>query len=168
MRTPDITSRLVTTLFFISINSWPVLAQSAIEHHVWQDSRNFEPMSRTAMAITGDIGLSGNRSFAEAGSTMQISFGGGEPVDLVSEGASWRQWSVAGDKETAEVFRLARDPGELLNGNSLCGDDARYLVFFESWLGSGQMLEVAVFDSKKPPFDINSDGLCATFSYVVD
>ena len=120
------------------------------------------------MAITGDIGLSGNASFAEVGSTMQISFGAGEPVDLVSEGASWRQWSVAGDKQTAEVFRLARDPGELLNGNTLCGDEARYLVFSESWLGGGQTLEVAAFDSKKRPFDINSDGICATFTYVVD
>ena len=121
------------------------------------------------MAITGAIRLSGNPDFAEVGSTMQISFDRGEPIGLVSEGASWREWSVAGGKQTTELFRLSRDPGELLNGNTLCGDNVRYLVFSEGdVLGETRLLEVAVFDSDTPPFDINSDGLCATFTYVVD
>lgn len=156
---------VLTVVTFVTT---PSLAQSAIEHHVWQDSRTFVALSQTAISITGDIGLSGNPSFAEVGSVMQISFGAGDPVELVSEGASWRQWGVSGDKQTAEVFRLAQDPGELLNGTKLCGNGARYLVFSESWLGGGQILEVAVFDGDVPPFDINSDDLCSTFSYLVD
>lgn len=157
------------SLTIVAFAPAPLLAQSAIEHHVWQDSRIFEAMSRTAMAITGEIALSGNPAFAEVGSTMQISFDGGDLIDLISEGASWREWSVTGGKQTAEVFRLAQDPGELLNGNTICGDRTRYLVFSEGWMPGGtQILEVAAFDTKTPPFDINSDGLCATFTYVVE
>ena len=146
-----------------------VLAQSAPEHHAWQDLGAFEPMSRTAIAITGTITLSGNPSFAEVGSTMQISFNGGPPINLVSEGASWREWSLNGGLQTAEVFRLASDPGPLINGNTICSDTARYMVFSEAnTFGIGNTLQVAAFDRKKPPFDINSDGLCGTFSYVVE
>ena len=104
----------------------PVVGQSAVEHHIWQDQGTFEPMSRTAIAIAGAIRLSGNPSFAEVGSTMKISFNGGEPIELSSVGASWREWSVNGETQTAEVFRLASDPGTLRNGNALCGDPVRY------------------------------------------
>jgi hypothetical protein len=156
----------VTVAFIAS--SLSVTGQSAIEHHMWQDQRTFEPMSRTAMAITGAIALSGNQSFGEVGSTTEISFDGGEPIELTSMGASWRAWNVTGEAQTAEVFRLASDPGILLNGNTLCGDPARYIVFSEgSSYGGDLMLEVAVFSSKKPPFDINSEGLCATFNYLM-
>ncbi|TJV49885.1 MAG: hypothetical protein E5Y01_21925 [Mesorhizobium sp.] len=99
------------------------LAQSAIEHHVWQDKRKFEPYSRTAKAITGTIRLSGNPDFATPGSKMAITFGNGKKIGLTSVGASWRQWDETNDKKsTAEVFKLSRDPGALKNGNTLCGD----------------------------------------------
>ncbi|MET3897009.1 hypothetical protein ABIB57_000946 [Devosia sp. UYZn731] len=148
--------------------SLPVVGQSAVEHHIWQDQSTFKPMSRTAIAITGAIALTGNPSFAEVGSTTKISFDGGEPIELSSVGASWRQWSLNGETRTAEVFRLASDPGTLRNGNALCGDPVRYLVFSEgSVFGGDQVLEIAMFSSKKAPFDINSEGLCATFSYLV-
>lgn len=100
---------------------------------------------------------------------MQISFNDGPPITLVSEGASWREWSLNGGLQTAEVFRLVRDPGPLQNGNTICNDTARYVVFSESdTLGIGRTLEVAAFDGKRPPFDINSDGLCGTFSYDLE
>jgi hypothetical protein len=35
------------------------VAQSASEHHVWQDARGFDPFSRTAQTVTGKIVLSG-------------------------------------------------------------------------------------------------------------
>lgn len=101
----------------------PVLAQSATEHHVWQDKRKFVPYSRTAESITGPIRLSENRDFAGPGSKMTITFVNGKKVDLTSVGASWRQWDETDDKKaTAEVFKLSRDPGALRNGNTLCGD----------------------------------------------
>jgi hypothetical protein len=150
-----------------------VFAQSAIERHVWQDARSFAPYSRTAAAITGEIALSGNDAFATEGSTMSISFGNGASVDLTSEGASWRTWDVGGQgKQTAEVFRLSDDPGSLQNGNTLCGDgdsaQGLFAVFHEqSLFGGDPTMTMAVFQSVEPPFDINSPGLCGTFTYEI-
>ncbi|MBE1711180.1 MULTISPECIES: hypothetical protein [Mesorhizobium] len=149
----------------------PVLAQSATEHHVWQDKRKFEPYSRTAESITGTIRLSGNPDFAAPGSKMAITFGNGKKVGLTSMGASWRQWDeTSGSKATAEVFKLSSDPGALRNGNTLCGDPksepARYVVFLEkSSYGASPLLGMAVFASKDAPRDINSPNLCGTFNY---
>lgn len=152
----------------------PVLAQSATEHHVWQDKRNFRPYSRTAESITGTIRLSGNPDFASPGSKMTITFEGGEKVGLTSVSASWRQWDETDDKKaTAEVFKMSRDPGTLKNGNTLCGDPksdpARYVVFLEkSSSGDSALLGMAVFGSKRAPHDIHSQGLCGTFNFSTD
>lgn len=146
------------------------MAQSAVEHHVWQDRGLYEPISSTARAITGAIVLWGNPDFAEPGSELRITFEAGPSIGLVSEGASWREWSLSGGKQTAEVFRIDEDPGELLNGNTLCGEDdtAGYLVFLEGEMMGGRSLQLAVFSGDEPPFDINSDGLCGTFSYGIE
>ncbi len=125
------------------------------------------------MAITGEIALSGNEAFATEGSTMSMSFGNGASVDLTSEGASWRTWNFGGQgKQTAEVFRLSDDPGSLQNGNTLCGegdpDRDLYAIFYEqSLFGGDPTLTMAVFQSIEPPFDINSSGLCGTFTYEI-
>ena len=68
-------------------------SQSAIEHHVWQDHRKFEAFSRTAVAITGSINLSGNSFFAKPGSTMKMTFANGKSVKLTLVLAAWRHWS---------------------------------------------------------------------------
>lgn len=152
-----------------SIATGPILAQSAIEHHVWQDARKFEPYSRTAESITGAIRLSGNKQFATPGSKMTITFGTGKKAQLTSVGASWRQWDdVDGERVTAEVFKLDKDPGTLLNRNTLCGKAAKYLVFHESLSFGVSLLGVAVFEGSKEPEDINSPGLCSTFNYSTD
>lgn len=160
---------LVAFALAASVVAGPVFALSAIEHHVWQDSRKFEAYSRTAESITGDIKLSGNPKFASPGSKMAITFANGKKAQLTSVGASWRQWSDIDDKKvTAEVFKLAKDPGTLLNGNTLCGKAARYIVFHESSSFGASLLGVAVFEGSKEPKDINSPGLCGTFNYSVD
>jgi hypothetical protein len=146
-------------------------AQSAIEHHVWQDRGLYEPIGSTARAITGALVLWGNPEFGEPGSELRLTFEAGSSIDVVSEGASWREWSLSGGKQTAEVFQIDQDPGELLNGNTLCGgeDAAGYMVFFEEeMMGGGRSLQLAVFSVDEPPFDINSDGLCGTFSYGIE
>jgi hypothetical protein len=148
--------------------------QAAIERHVWQDKRSFEPMSRTAQAITGPIKLSGNPQFATLGSKMTITFGNGKSAKLTAAGASWRQWSDADSgKVTAEVFRMDSDPGKLEHGNTLCGgvakNRARYVVFHEDLLlGQTPILGLAVFESRKIPNDITSPGLCGTFSFYAE
>lgn len=35
-------------------------------------------------------------------------------------------------------------------------------------MGGGRSLQTAVFSGDEPPADINSDGLCGTFSYGID
>ena len=151
-----------------------VLGQSTSERHVWQDARYFGPYSRTATAITGPIKLSGNPEFATAGSRMILQFANGTSVELISEGASYRSWNYASDgKQTAEVFRAASPPDELLNGNRICGgppsDLPIYFVFHESRSYSNSLLlNLAVFQSDSVPVDINSEGLCGTFSYDVE
>ncbi|MGR9231163.1 hypothetical protein ACU8MG_06200 [Rhizobium leguminosarum] len=150
----------------------PVWAQSATEHHAWQNKRKFKPYSRTAESITGAIRLSGNPNFASRGSKMTITFENGKDVELGSVGASWRQWDETDDKmATAEVFKMSRDPGALKNGNTLCAKSgsARYIVFLEKLsFGNTPLLGMAVFGSKKAPHDINSQGLCGTFNYSTD
>jgi hypothetical protein len=147
-------------------------AQSSIERHVWQDARSFAPISRTASAITGAITLSGNPEFATEGSSTGLIFGDDAAVNLTSQDASWRTWDVGGQgKQTAEVFRLSDDPGPLQNGNTLCGGgnpEPLYAVFYEqSLFGGDPTLTMAVFQSIEPPFDINSSGLCGTFTYEI-
>lgn len=150
------------------------MGQAALEHHVWQDKRSFEPMSRTAQAITGPIKLSGNSHFATPGSKMTITFGNGNSAALTAVGASWREWNDADHgKVTAEAFRLDHDPGKLEQGNTLCGgptkNRARYIVFYEDLLlGQTPLLSVAVFQSKNAPTDIHSRSLCGTFSFYTN
>lgn len=165
---------LYWVLMVLALGS-PVSSQSTIEQHVWQEARSFAPISRTADAITGTITLSGNPTFATEDSTMNMSFEKGASVALVSEGAFWRTWVLGSQgKQTAEVFRLTNDPGSLQNGNTLCGKrDAEkklFAVFYEQSLfgGGDPSLTMAVFQSAGPPFNINSPGLCGTFTYAID
>ena len=163
-------------LALILIGSIPcsaVHAQSAIERHVWQDARTFEPMSRTAVAITSAITLSGLPEFGVEGTAMNLTFGSGASVELVSQGAFWRAWDLTGGQQTAEVFELSQDPGPLENGNTLCGEgvpgENLYAVFYEySLFDMSKTLGLAVFQSAEPPFDINSPGLCGTYSFAID
>ncbi|KZY40881.1 hypothetical protein A3731_12500 [Roseovarius sp. HI0049] len=160
---------LRTAAFFAATSAG---AQSAIEHHAWQDAGSFAPISRTAVAITGEITLSGNAEFAVEGSSMEMTFGNGAAVGLTSVGASWRVWDMSGEKSTAEVFKLSGPPGELLNGNMLCGEAAAgenlYAVFLEQRISNlSPVLVLAVFQSVEPPFDIDSAGLCGTYSDAI-
>jgi hypothetical protein len=167
-------NKLLSSCVLMCIVPGTALGQAAPEHHVWQEKRTFEPMSRTAESITGSIKLSGNPHFATPGSKMTITFGNGKTVALTAVEASWREWDeVEPRKVTAEAFHMDSDPGTLENGNSLCGNSAenpaRYIVFYEDLLlDQIPLLSVAVFESKKVPKDINSPGLCGTFNYYAE
>lgn len=57
-------------------------AQSAQESHIWQYRATFQPLSRTAVAITGPISLSGNTEFAVAGRKADRPRGGRRRICL--------------------------------------------------------------------------------------
>lgn len=162
----ECSTKLSATCLIVCLMPHLAMGQAALEHHVWQDKRSFEPMSRTARAITGQIKLSGSSEFARPGAKLTITFGNGKSVVLTSVGASWREWSdVDKRKVTAEVFRLDRDPGSLEQGNTLCSGAARYFAFFEYYFSGQRFLGLDVFSSESVPKDINSPGLCGTFSF---
>ncbi|HET9069954.1 MAG TPA: hypothetical protein VFN28_15030 [Amaricoccus sp.] len=125
--------------------------------HVWQDDRSFDALSTTAMAITGPIAFSGGT----------LVFNGTETVGIESLGTQPGAWGDDGGEATAEVFRMASDPGTLLNGNTLCGGTARYAVFYQDDT-LGPTLAALFFESEDAPSNADSPGLCGTFSYAID
>jgi hypothetical protein len=145
-------------LFYPAIS----LAQAAIKHFVWENGGTFQPLSRTAEAITGPLTLRRN----------EVEFANTKPIHLEPLGRFWRDWDVAtdGDKQTADLFMLSGDPGMLLNGNSLCGagEHVRYMAIFEQTLFGTDMLNIAIFRDGSVPTDKNSPGLCGTFAYYVE
>lgn len=123
----------------------PVIAaaQSAIEHHAWQDTTPLQPVSRTAEAITGPLRVT-NRS---------ISFGG-RIAGARFVGRFWRVWGFDSEKHTADIYELRGDPGKLRQSNTLCGvgEKARYVVLWESYSDiSGGAVNMAVWSSRSPP-----------------
>lgn len=133
----------------------------AAEEHVWQKPGTFEPISRTAEAITGAITLT---------DTPSIAFASGAGAGLTSEGIVSAAWGVSGETQTGEVFLLDSDPGALLSGNTLCseGQGQIYVVFHQSIpFGTEPVLNAAFFRANTAPQNIDSDGLCGTFSYAV-
>ena len=124
---------------------------------VWQSTRSFEPLSTTAISITGPV------AFAPG----TLAFAGKTPVPVQSLGLKTGPWKDDGGEATAEIFRLAADPGTLLNGNTLCGSPATYAVFYQDDT-FGPTLSALVFDGKDAPAGADSPGLCATFNYAID
>ena len=148
----------------------PALAVAEAGRPIWREQRSFQPVSRTAEAITGPVTLS-----AASGGRMVLTFGDGKSVGLIPAGGGRREWDFASPGETTmgEVFRLSRDPGPLLLGNVLCGDPktspARFVVFLDRSSSDGvPALGAAVFESRKAPYDIHSPGLCATYNYTAN
>lgn len=159
-------------LILLPLMAVPALGQTASEHHVWQDNRQFVALSRTAEAITGSIELSGGIELAVPGSKTTLTFANGSAIRLTSVEASWRVWSLDGvTKHTAETFKLSQDPGVLENGNFLCGANspARYVVFYEEdKFGPVPTLTMAVFSSRKSPTAISSPNLCGIYTYSIE
>ena len=105
---------------------------------------------------------------------MKLKFGNGKSVKLTQIFAAWRPWSdIDNKKASAEVFSFDRDPGKLLNGNTLCGSSENskriYAVFYEdTLLGTTPLLELAIFRGQRPPFDKNSQELCGTYNFSIN
>lgn len=130
----------------------------------WQEEVSFAALSDTAMAITGDISLSGDLP------DRVLTTAGGAEIWL----SFVEDWSSAwnfGDPEvwSGGIYAVEEDPGALENGNTLCGaDPATYVVFtpIESEF-TGAFLQLAVFSGDQPE-NIDSPGLCGTLNYALE
>ena len=105
------------------------------------------PVSRTAI----DAGSLYLTDFADE---PKITAGNTE-AELTLIGSYWRDWDGDGAKDTADLFALK---GVFV---PLCGGDIRYLAVYRNTSGIG----LSAFTGGNPPRDINSPGLCATFTY---
>ncbi len=149
-----------------------VIGQTILEHQVWQSCQSFEPMSHTAQAIIGAIEFCQNPYLAIPGSKMLVTFGNSKPVMITAIGSSWREWDTDKKLAKANVFRMSNDPGKLQYDNTLCGTitekKSLYIAFYRSFIGKNAYLGASVFMSEDIPADINSPGLCGTYSFLIE
>lgn len=123
-----------------------------VERHIWHTTPYFQPLSRTAQAITGPLAISG----------LTLWLGPSKPLAMTPISMAWREWDTISGKETGEIFRLSRDPGRLEQGNTLCGNSpATHIVLYETDGGLG----MSAFKGSKTPKDANGPDLCGTFYY---
>jgi hypothetical protein len=137
-----------------------IVASTAQAAPLLEAPRSFNPMSRTAGAITGPVIASGSR----------IIFGNGAQTELSYLGEVTAEWDLNGETLPAQIFRVAQDPGELLNGNHLCSADqaTTYLVAYQQENYGAWTLTLAAFRGETAPTSINEPALCGTFSFDLD
>ncbi|MGL4235724.1 hypothetical protein [Tabrizicola sp.] len=126
----------------------------------WEEDRSFVAISTTAMAITGDITLSGQPE------ARVMTVATGARVDLSFIGNVEANWSLTGaGPGPGGVYDVIGDPGAMLNDNSLCGagTPATFVVFSED----GNSMQMAAFSGAQPE-SIDSPGLCGTYSYAIN
>lgn len=130
----------------------------------WQTDASFAALSNTALSITGDIDLSGTD-----GDTVLMTANGSEiSLSFVEDRSSG--WNL-NDNEVwpGGVFAVNEYPGELENGNTLCGGDVPTHIVFTPLEDEimGPYLQLAVFSGDAPE-NIDSAGLCGTLNYALD
>lgn len=140
------------------------LATPALAEMPWNQDIQLAALSDTAMAITGDIDISGPDE------EKVITTAGGAEIWLSYYEDRSSGWNMA-DNEVwpGGVYEVTEDPGELENGNSLCGEyAASFLVFtpIEDEI-MGEFLQIAVFAGDAPE-NIESAGLCGTLNFALD
>ena len=122
-----------------------------------QTAERWEPVSNTAISITGPVRLAPDR----------ITFGTGASLALEAAG-SMPDFAVDGRRVAARIFRVAppMDP-PLLRGNRLCGGPTsppRYIVV---WEPSARDRAMATFSGAAPPRGTGDEGLCGTYAYML-
>lgn len=130
----------------------------------WQTDISLGALSSTAMAITGDISISGPDE------EKVITTASGAEVWLSFHEDRSSGWNLS-DNEVwpGGVYEVTEDPGALENDNTLCGEAAAsYIVFtpIEDAI-MGAFLQLAVFSGDAPE-NIESAGLCGTLNYAFE
>ncbi|MCE6958080.1 type VI secretion protein [Cereibacter sphaeroides] len=140
---------IFTALCSLSLAGTPARVEAADVAHA------FEPLSHTAVAITGPIILSDRK----------VVFASGASADLEKTGAPVRaDWDLTDRQIEGQVYRMSRDPGPLEQSNKLCGQNsATHLVTWQLPSGGRGM---SVFSSEAAPTSGQAPGLCGTFSYA--
>ena len=165
------TPRLVPSLLIVLLGL--LGAQTVSAEGGWRHQGALHAFSRTAQAVTGDITLARSTVTRDGPETVTLTFANGHKARLLSEGMILGHWeSGRTERQRAEILRFERDPGELLQDNTLCGNvqthPARYAALYQAdRVGDGgrSLIGLAVFTARVPPSSIDSDGLCATYYY---
>ena len=112
-------------------------------------------VSKTAVAITGDIVLSPHR-LTIAGKTLPLAVAVDIPAFRTNNGTS-----------AARILRITRPSDPILrNSNPFCGDaPVRWIVGWREHAFGGTSLDMAALSSAQRPSGEDDAGLCRTFMY---
>lgn len=116
----------------------------------------WEPVSNTAVSITGAITVS----------SSAVTFSGGKSIKLASAGDKTGEWTGFGGPSEGHIFKLepAADP-ELLNGNQLCGIPGNPVTYIVLAVPTEGELSLIAFTGDKLP-EPGSDSSCAVYNYA--
>ncbi|NBZ89283.1 hypothetical protein [Stagnihabitans tardus] len=146
----------------MTLSPLPALAQEV--DLSWLMEAHYAASSTTAEGVTGDFDLSAEDwvwtlDFAN-GASLDTSF-------VEQRSSAWKPSD--GEVWAGAVLEVEEDPGELENGNTLCGaEEASFIVFTpvdEAQIGAA--LQIAVFSGETPPENIEDPSLCGTYIYEI-
>jgi hypothetical protein len=126
---------------------WPLAAGASPDH--------WAAVSKTAMAITGDIAIDGDI----------LTFADGKSIRLVPyEMARTGDWAASGDRIAGDVFKIEPPTSpKLRRGQPFCDEPASFVVLWT--YGEGE-LTLNVYSGDAAPTGLpDTDSLCATYSY---
>jgi hypothetical protein len=131
----------------ISLLLLPAAAQADAEH--------WDAMSKTAMSITGDIVIDGDRLTFAGGKSIVL-----QPYEMARKG----DWAASGEEIAGDVFKVAPPSSPKLKRHKpLCAQPATYVVLWT--FGEGE-LTLNVYSGAAAPIGVpDADALCATYSY---
>jgi hypothetical protein len=125
----------------------PVAAEAETEH--------WDATSKTAMSITGDIAIDGDRLTFADGKSITL-----QPYEMSRKG----DWAASGDEVAGDVFKIAPPSNpKLLRGNTFCSEPATYVVLWT--FGEGELTLNVYSGAAAPTGTPDADALCATYSY---
>ncbi|MCW1920415.1 hypothetical protein NX862_16760 [Rhodobacter sp. KR11] len=152
----------LTLACLLTLSPLPVLAQEV--DLSWLMEAHYAAISTTSESVTGDIDLSAEDW------VWTVDFQGGASLDASFVEQRSSAW-MPGDGEVwaGAVLAVEEDPGELENGNTICGEDeASFIVFTPIDAAQiGAELQIAVFSGETPPENIEDPSLCGTYNYAI-
>lgn len=138
------------------MRAWPyALVLALVAGAAEAEPATWLAISKTAMAITGDIVLDDYRLTFANGSSLDL-----EPYEMAREG----DWADDDTKIAGDVFKI--DPPanpKLMHGNAFCDAPANYVVI---WSPTQDELTLSVYSGDAAPIgNAKVDRLCATYLY---